>query len=220
MKPRNSPWRTSQPKLIFVLALLLASLWRPVFAEPVRLLAFGDSLTAGYGLPEREGFTSQLQQALKARGHDVLVINGGVSGDTTLGGLERVDWSLADQPQAVIVTLGGNDLLRAIDPQRSRANLDAILQKFTAAGTKVLVAGMMAPVNMGQDYRRAFDGMYTELAAKYALPLYPFFLDGVATVRALNQDDGIHPNAQGVALIVERILPHVEALIASVGAKR
>jgi acyl-CoA thioesterase I len=209
------------PKLvhIFVLSVLLVALPHFARAEPFRLLAFGDSLTAGYGLPEKDGFTSQLQQALRARGHDVVVINGGVSGDTMAGGLERVEWSLADKPQAVIVALGGNDLLRAIDPQRTRASLDAILSKFTDAGVKVLLAGMLAPVNLGPDYRAAFDALYPELAAKYQVAFYPFFLDGVATVRKYTQNDGLHPNAEGVAEMVVRILPSVESLIADAQQK-
>ena len=210
---RQTPWRASHLGVFLVLAALFFGSARPVLAEPFRLLAFGDSLTAGYGLSVADGFTSQLEAALKARGHDVVVLNGGVSGDTSAAALERVDWSMADQPQAVIVTLGGNDLLRGINPTQTHANLDAIIQKFRDAGVKVLIGGMMAPVNLGPDYRKVFDGLYPELAAKHDVPLYPFFLDGVATVRALNQNDGIHPNVEGVALIVSRILPAVEALI-------
>jgi len=182
-------------------------------ADPVKILALGDSLTAGYGLPQGEGFTEQLQQALRDRGHDVFVINGGVSGDTTAGGLARLDWALADAPDMVIVELGANDALRAIDPAASRANLDAILAELQARQIPALLAGMIAPRNLGKDYVAAFDGMYPELAARYQVPLYPFFLEGVAAEPEFNQADGIHPNAEGVAVIVAGILPEVTAML-------
>jgi len=182
-------------------------------ADPVKILALGDSLTAGYGLPQGEGFTEQLQQALRDRGHDVFVINGGVSGDTTAGGLARLDWALADAPDMVIVELGANDALRAIDPAASRANLDAILAELQARQIPALLAGMIAPRNLGKDYVAAFDGMYPELAARYQVPLYPFFLEGVAAEPEFNQADGIHPNAEGVAVIVAGILREVTAML-------
>lgn len=181
--------------------------------KPVTLLALGDSLTAGYGLPEAQGFVPQLQQALRAKGYGVTIINAGVSGDTTAGGLSRLDWALADKPDAVLVELGANDMLRGLDPATSRANLDAILKRLTAARLPVLLAGMYASPSLGRAYTERFDAIYPELAKAYDVPLYPFFLDGVATDPALNQGDGIHPNAAGVKIIVARILPHVARLL-------
>ncbi|MDN3567779.1 arylesterase [Paeniroseomonas aquatica] len=183
-------------------------------AEPVRLLVLGDSLAAGYGLPQGQGFAPRLQAALAARGRAVRIIDAGVSGDTTAGGLARLDWALADRPQAALVELGGNDGLRGLPPRDSRANLAGILDKLAAAKLPVLLAGMLAPPNLGADYGREFAAMFTELArARPEVLLYPFFLDGVAGDAALNQPDGIHPNPQGVAIIVRRILPMVETLL-------
>ena len=191
----------------------------PVAAAPLKLLALGDSLTAGYGLPTQDGFTARLEAALRAAGRDVTVQNAGVSGDTTAGGLARIDWALADRPDAALVALGANDALRALDPGEAERNLDAILARLTAARIPVLLVGMRAPPNLGRDYAAAFDGIYARLAAKHGVPLYPFFLDGVAAERELNQQDGIHPNARGVAAMVERILPAVSALLKG-GGKR
>lgn len=185
-------------------------------AAPVRLLAFGDSLTAGYGLAETDGFTRQLERALAARGHAVEVVNAGVSGDTTAGGLARLDWSLAGRPDAVLVELGANDMLRGLDPAAAQANLDAILTRLADRGIPVLLAGMYASPALGPAYAGRFNAIYPALAAKHGVPLYPFFLDGVATDPALNQGDGIHPNAAGVAVIVARILPDVIRLIETV----
>ncbi|WP_135469555.1 arylesterase [Crenalkalicoccus roseus] len=183
-------------------------------AEPLRLLALGDSLTAGYGLPAGQGFVPRLEAALRARGRAVRVLDGGVSGDTTAGGLARLDWALADRPQAAIVTLGGNDGLRGLDPAQTHANLAAILDRLAARGIPVLLAGMLAPPNLGAEYGREFAGVYRRLAEERPeVLLYPFFLEGVAADPALNQADGIHPNAQGVEEIVRRILPAVEALL-------
>ncbi|MBC6438980.1 MAG: arylesterase [Rhodospirillales bacterium] len=182
-------------------------------AEPIRILALGDSLTAGYGLQAEDGFTAQLEQALREAGHDVVVLDAGVSGDTTAGGLARIDWALAEGADAAIVELGANDALRGIDPASSRANLDGILVTLGERGIPVLLAGMYAPRNLGPDYVEAFDGMYPDLAETHHAILYPFFLEGVAAQPALNQPDGIHPNAEGVALIVEGILPDVVALL-------
>lgn len=192
------------------LALFAAA---PARAETIRIAVLGDSLVAGYGLPEADGFVPQLEAALKARGHDVDVLNAGVSGDTTAGGLSRLEWTLGDRPHAMIVSLGANDMLRAVDPASSRRNLDAILARLGEARIPVLLAGMRASPNLGRAYVDAFDGMYPALADAHGTLLYPFFLEGVATVRDLNQDDGIHPNRRGVAAIVERIVPHVERLI-------
>ncbi len=182
-------------------------------AEPVRLMAFGTSLTHGYGLPAGETFPEQLEAALQARGLDVTVINAGNSGDTTAGGLARLDWALADEPDAVILELGANDGLRGLDPAATYDNLDAIMAKLTAEDLPVLIAGMLAPPNLGREYGEAFNQVYPRLAKKYDVPLYPFFLDGVAIEPSLNQADGIHPNADGVAEIVARITPHVVRLL-------
>ena len=180
-----------------------------------RVVAFGDSLTAGYGLPVEDGFVPQLQAWLRAQGADVVVVNAGVSGDTTSGGLARVDWVLGEGADLVILELGANDMLRGVAPSVARANLDAILADITGRGIKVLVAGMLAPPNFGEEYRAEFDGMYPELAKKYGAELYPFFLmglgqaDGLVAFYALLQDDGMHPNAEGVKLIVADIGPVV-----------
>jgi len=185
-------------------------------AAPIKILALGDSLTAGYGLAEADGFCPQLEKALRAAGHDVRVIDGSVSGDTTADGLARLDWTLADNPDVVIVELGANDALRGLDPAQAKANLDAILTKLQNQGRVVLLVGMEAPRNLGQDYDQAFDGMYPDLATRHHVALYPFFLDGVATDLTLNQADGIHPNPAGVAVIVKRMLPAVEKALARV----
>jgi acyl-CoA thioesterase I len=188
--------------------------------KPVRIVALGDSLTAGYNLPAEAAFPVRLERALKAKGHAVAVENAGVSGDTASGGLGRLDWSIGEGTDAVIVELGANDALRGLDPRLTRQALDAILQRLKARNVAVLLAGMRAPPNMGADYGRAFDAIYGELAAKHGVLLYPFFLDRVASERALNQGDGIHPTAPGVDVIVQGILPKVEELIAQVRAKR
>jgi len=185
-------------------------------AAPIKILALGDSLTAGYGLADADGFCPQLEKALRAAGHDVRVIDGSVSGDTTADGLARLDWTLADNPDVVIVELGANDALRGLDPAQAKANLDAILTKLQNQGRVVLLVGMEAPRNLGQDYDQAFDGMYPDLATRHHVALYPFFLDGVATDLTLNQADGIHPNPAGVAVIVKRMLPAVEKALARV----
>lgn len=178
-------------------------------AEPVKLAILGDSLAAGYGLAPAQAFPARLQAALKDRGRNVTVINHGVSGDTTMGGLERIDWMMADKPDIVLVELGGNDMLRALDPAATERNLDAIIDKLKQAGATVWLVGMLAPRNFGPEYVQQFDGIYKKLADKHGIPLYPFFLDGVAQDPALNQPDGIHPNAKGVDILVERILPFV-----------
>ena len=183
-------------------------------AAPVKILALGDSLTAGFGLPPGQGFVPQLQKALKDSGIDAEVQDGGVSGDTTAGGLARLDWALAENPQVVIVELGANDALRGLDPAQARSNLSAILAKLTAQHRGVILAGMLAPPNLGSDYGAAFNAIYPDLARQYGIVLYPFFLDGVAADPALNQPDGLHPTAQGVAIIVKRLLPSLRQVIA------
>ncbi len=183
-------------------------------AAPIPLLALGDSLTAGYGLPPGQGFVPRLEAALRARGRAVRVLDAGVSGDTTAGGLARLDWALAERPRAAIVELGGNDALRGLDPRQTYANLAAILDRLAARGVPTLLAGMLAPPNLGADYGRAFAEVYARLARERpGVILYPFFLEGVAADPALNQPDRIHPNARGVEEIVRRMLPAVEALL-------
>ena len=179
-------------------------------AKETRLLALGDSLTSGWGLAARDAFPAQLERALRAAGRrDVRVIGAGVAGDTSAGGRARLAWSLADRPDAAIVELGANDGLRGIDPAATYDNLDAILTELKRRGIPVLLAGMYAPPNLGREYGEAFNGIYPRLAEKHGVRLYPFFLDGVAVEPRLNQPDGIHPNEDGVAVIVERILPYV-----------
>ncbi len=188
-------------------------------AKPIRIVAYGDSLTAGYGLAPGDAFPVLLEKALKAKGHNVEVINAGVSGDTTAAGLERFDWAVPDGVDAAIVELGANDGLRGLPPAGARSNLDAILTKLKAKRIQVLVAGIPAPRNWGDAYVKAFDPMFAELAAKHGTLLYPFFLDGVALNSALSLPDGLHPNTKGVGIVVERILPKVEELIARVKSK-
>lgn len=183
----------------------------------VRLAVLGDSLTAGYGLAQSDSFPAQLEAKLADAGLAVAVINAGVSGDTTTGGRRRLDWLLDDEPQAVIIELGANDGLRGIDPEQTFRNLDAILTRLAEEGLPVLLTGMWAPPNYGLAYGKAFKAVFPRLAEKHDVELYPFFLDGVAGRAGLNQRDGIHPNAEGVAVIVEGILPQVEGLLESIG---
>ncbi len=185
-------------------------------AESLRIMALGDSLTAGYGLDSADSLPAQLQQALGDRGHNVTVINAGVSGDTTSGGLSRLEWSLADEPQAVILALGANDGLRGINPRLTRENLEQMLATLQQRDLPVLLLGMLAPPNLGRDYGQAFNAIYPELAEDYSVLLYPFMLEGVVGESHLNLEDGIHPNRQGIAVIVENILPLVEELLQQV----
>jgi acyl-CoA thioesterase I len=178
------------------------------------ILDFGDSLTAGLGLPPGQAFPAQLQRWLQQRGIEARVVNAGVSGDTTAGGLARLDWALADRPDLVILALGANDALRGIEPSSVRANLEKMIAKIQASGgIKVLLLGMQAPPNWGEEYKGAFDRIFPELARRNHLPLYPFFLEGVAMNPELNQADGLHPNERGVAMLVARIAPVVAGLI-------
>jgi acyl-CoA thioesterase-1 len=187
---------------------------------PVRIVAFGDSLTAGFGLAAQDAFPAQLERALAAAGVPAKVANAGVSGDTASGGLERLDWSVPEGTEAVIVELGANDALRGVDPAVTRKALDQILARLAARKLPVLLAGMRAPPNMGEDYARRFDAIYPALAEKYGTLLYPFFLDGVAAQASLNQRDGLHPTAAGVAAIVRAILPQVRELVRRALEKR
>jgi acyl-CoA thioesterase-1 len=186
-------------------------------AAAPRIVALGDSLTAGYGLAPEESFPVRLQEALAAHGVAADVENAGVSGDTTAGGLARVEGVLKRRPDAVIVELGANDALRGLEPKESYANLDAILTQLGEKHIPVLLAGMKAPPNMGREYGTEFDAIYETLAKKHKAALYPFFLDGVASDPALNQNDGIHPNPAGVKIIVERMLPYVLRLVGAPG---
>ena len=197
-------------------APLLAQSGASASAGPIRLLVLGDSLAAGYGLAANEAFPAQLERALRAKGHNINVINAGVSGDTSAGGRARLDWSLADNPHAVIVELGANDGLRGLEPTSTADNLAAILKALKDRGKPTLLTGMYAPPNLGAAYGKEFNGLYARIATEHGAALYPFFLDGVAAEASLNQADGIHPNAKGVAVIVERILPAVEQLIGAI----
>ncbi len=185
---------------------------------PVKIVALGDSLTAGLGLPEKDGFVPRLQIALTSKGIAAAVMNAGVSGDTTAGGLARLDWSVPEGTDAVILELGANDMLRGFKPQVTRDALDKILQHLKERHIAVLLCGMRAAPNLGGDFTRSFEPIFPELAAKYGVLLYPFFLDGVAGDRGLNQNDGLHPTAAGVDTIVAGILPKVEELISRVRA--
>jgi acyl-CoA thioesterase-1 len=182
---------------------------------PIRILVLGDSLSSGWGLQAGQSFPDRLEAALRSAGHDVRVLNGGVAGDTTAGGLARLDWSLADKPHAVIVELGGNDGLRGIDPADTYANLDAILGRLKAKKLAVLLTGMVAPPNLGRIYVDAFGAVFPRLAKRHGVAFYPFILDGVAGRPDLNQHDGIHPNRQGITIMVDRIMPHVVRLLAT-----
>jgi acyl-CoA thioesterase I len=207
--------QTSLKNLRFA-AMFLVSAIVAVPAHATTIVAFGDSLTAGYGVKPSESFPAQLQMALDAKGRKVTIVNAGVSGDTTSGGVERLDWALEPKPDAVILELGANDALRAIDPKVPRTNLDKMLSTLKGKGIPVLIAGMKALRNLGPDYAKEFDGIYPDLAKKYDAQLYPFFLEGVALDPSFTQPDGLHPTAKGVAEIVKRILPDVEALLARV----
>ena len=202
----------------FALALALSvALAAPAMADPIRIVALGDSLTAGYGLAADEAFPARLEAALKARGYDLVIVNAGVSGDTASDGLARLDWSVGPDADAVIVELGANDALRGVDPAITRKAMGDIMARLDERGIPVLLAGMRAPPNLGHDYVQAFEPIYSDLAESHGALLYPFFLDGVAARPGLNQADGIHPTADGVDIIVERILPSVEELIERVG---
>ena len=202
-------------RLVKVAALLLALIFAADTAQAGQkvILTFGDSLTAGYGLPAADAFVARLQAALRARGRNVRVRNGSVSGDTTAGGRARLAWTLSGQIDLVILELGANDGLRGVDPGETRRNLDAMLTALGKRKITVLLAGMLAPPNLGPDYARDYNGLYPDLAKKHGVALYPFFLEGVAAQAALNQPDGLHANAAGVQVIVDAMTPHVLELL-------
>lgn len=204
--------------LVTMACLVLAGFTRAA-DKPLKIVALGDSLTAGFGLPAQDAFPVKLQAALKAKGYDVTVVNAGVSGDTASGGLERLDWSVPQDADGVIVELGANDALRGLDPALTEKALAAILDRLAARHLPVLLAGMKAPRNLGSDYTGRFDALYPRLAANHPVVFYPFFLEGVAADPHLNQGDGMHPTAAGVDVIVQRILPEVEELIARVRSR-
>ncbi|PJG50840.1 arylesterase [Bradyrhizobium forestalis] len=208
---------------IAVLMLALMTIAPPARAgatQPVRLVVLGDSLSAGLGLPAQEAFPQKLQKALQTKGITVDMTNAGVSGDTTSGGRDRLDWSVPDGTDGVIVELGANDALRGIDPDLTRAALTDIIQRLKARKIAVMLCGMLAPPNYGDDYAARFNSIYPDLAKRFDVPLYPFFLDGVAADAKLNQADGIHPTAAGVDIIVGSIMPTVEAFLGTIAGQR
>ena len=203
--------------IFIAMALMVFSVARPAAAEPVALVGFGDSLMAGYQLPAEDAFPVQLEKALREKGVEVAIVNAGVSGDTTSGGLARLDWSVPDGTKGVILELGANDALRGIPPEQTEQNLDRMVSGLKERGIAVLLVGMLAPPNMGGEYGERFNAMYERLAEKHQVPLYPFFLDGVVTHADLQLEDGMHPNGKGVAVMVERMLPTVERFLKSLG---
>jgi len=207
---------------VLVALALAAAIAAPTAAadRPVRIVALGDSLTAGLGLPANAVFPVRLEKALRAKGLAVEVINAGVSGDTASGGLARLDWSVPDGTDAVILELGANDMLTGVDPKVTRKALAEIVRRLSERRIAILLAGMRAAPNLGERYGREFEAIYSDLATANDLLLYPFFLDGVAAQSKLNQHDGIHPSAAGVDIIVARILPKAEELVARVRDKR
>lgn len=206
-------------KLVASLLALVALFCDEAAANPIRIVTFGDSLTSGYLLAPDEGFTAQLERALRARGLDVSVDNASVAGDTTAQGLARLDWSMPSKVDAVIVELGANDGLRALSTGQIESNLDAILARLEARRVPILLAGMRAPRNLGADYDEAFDALFPRVASRHLAVYYPFFLDGVVGDPSLNLPDGLHPNSKGIGIIVERITPKVEELLSRVGAR-
>jgi acyl-CoA thioesterase I len=205
-------------RILIVIATLLLSI-QTALAKPITLLALGDSLTSGLGLEASEAFPVKLEAALKSRYPDLQIINGGVSGDTAVDGLARLDWALTEDVDGLIVELGANDALRGLDVSQTETALNGIMVKAQLRNLPVLILGMKAPPNMGPDYVARFDGLYPRLAAKYQALLYPFYLDGVAANASLNQADGIHPDGRGVDVIVSKVMPSVEELIGKVRLK-
>jgi len=207
--------------LILAIAQMISGAIAAESGAPIRILAFGDSLSAGYGLADvTDAFPAQLEKALKAKGHNVVLVPSAISGETTSGARSRLEWSLAEKPDAVIVEFGGNDALRAIDPKITADNMDFIVRRLQKDGTPVLVAGMLAPPNLGRDYSDRFNAIFTKVAKDTNALLYPFFLEGAITVNGLMQGDQIHPNPAGVKEIVKRMLPTVEKLVKQAEARR
>ena len=208
--------------LHFIVMSALSLIGLPAAAQdrPIQLVGFGDSLMAGYQLAPSESYTAQLEAALKAKGHNVVITNAGVSGDTTSGGLSRIDWSVPDGTDGVILELGANDALRGISPEQSERNLDTMLARLKERGVAVFLVGILAPPNMGSDYAQRFNPIYKRLAEKYDVPLYPFFLDGVTTVEGMQLEDGMHPSAKGVAVMVEKTIQPVESFLGEIKDKR
>jgi acyl-CoA thioesterase I len=210
--------------LIFCLALIgaqpaLAQASTAIGAKPIKMVVLGDSLSAGFGLAGSDAFPAKLQKALKAKGIPVEMVNAGVSGDTSSGGRDRLDWSVPEGTRAVIVELGANDALRGTDPAVTRAALSDIVTRLKARGIAVLLCGMLAPPNYGNDFAARFNAIYPDIAKSSGVPLYPFFLEGVAADARLNQADGMHPTAEGVEIIVNNILPTVEALLGAISGQ-
>jgi acyl-CoA thioesterase-1 len=213
---------------MLVLSLLFFGLAAPALAQtpagqggkPIRMVVLGDSLSAGLGLPGSAAFPARLQKALKSNGIDVDMINAGVSGDTSSGGRDRLDWSVPEGTEVVIVELGANDAMRGIDPKITREALSEILTRLKARKIAVLLCGMLAPPNYGSEFAAHFNSIYPELSKSFAVPLYPFFLEGVAADARLNQPDGLHPTAEGVDVIVKNILPTVQALLGALPGQR
>ena len=208
---------------IAVLMLALMTVANPAWADatkPVKLVVLGDSLSAGLGLPAQQAFPTKLQKSLQAKGIAIDMTNAGVSGDTTSGGRDRLDWSVPDGTDGVIIELGANDAMRGIDPDLTRAALTDIVGRLKARKIAVMLCGMLAPPNFGADYGARFNSIYPDLAKQFDVPLYPFFLDGVAADAKLNQADGIHPTAEGVDIVVNNMLPTVEAFLRTIGEQR
>lgn len=222
-KTSDKAYRILRPyrQRLFLLAALLsaAAAGDSNAAQPKKIVALGDSLTAGYGLPPQAAFPAVLESRLKALGHDDEIINAGVSGDTTAGGLARLEWTLKDGADGMILELGANDMFRGVDPEVTKANLSAIIEEAKRRNIKVLLAGMQATPSLGHDYVEHFNAIYPELSAQYHIPLYPFFMEGVFEVPSLQLADKTHPNAEGVVKIVDQILPYAEKLSESLGSK-
>lgn len=204
------------PQTLLSITAVLFLLIAPAGAKTINIVAFGDSLMAGYQLPVDEAYPIKLAQALQAKGYDITMSNASVSGDTTSGGLSRLDWSIPDGTDAVILGLGANDALRGLPASITQENIDKMVARLKERNIGVILMGMLAPPNMGSDYEAAFNPIYPKIAKKYQVKRYPFFLDGVAGIAALNIEDGIHPNPEGIALLVEKTLPSVEELLQSI----